>query len=157
MFCDFIEEKHLNRFVSIYLDYKNEILENLVVKIRDKNSDHILADIFLKNEDSTHFFMGQLNIDDYNCKFTLFKQNEINQEVLRYNGNYIHMFYSQFWRKFVTTGLEKKYGQKMAEDYIESFLNTNIGDAKEYDKLMQIAYRRADYNPYEPKEEKGKE
>lgn len=157
MFCSFIEEKHLNKFVSIYLDYKDEVLNNLYVKIKEKTDNQIVADVLIKNKDLTYFYLGQLTIDDFNFKFTLFKQNKINEEVLRFNGNYQHMFYSKNWRKFITTALEKKFGQEMAEDYVESFLSTNIGDVKEYNKLMQIAYRRADYNPFETEEEKGKE
>lgn len=157
MYLDFTTEEHLNKFVSIYLDYSDDILENLMVKIKEKDNDHIVAGIYLKNEDSTNSYMGQLNIDDFNFKYTLFGQNKLNEENLKFNGNYPHMFYCQYWRKFLTTAIEKLFGEESAEDYVESFLSTNIGNVAEYKKLMQIVYRRSENNPFEPKEEKGKE
>ena len=152
MYCDFLNEKDLKKFASIYFEYSESVLESISVEVINKTKDQIQANIYAHGAYFLPIHLGVLSVDDFTCIFTVDKNEKMNNDMLRLNGNYPHFHYSQYWRQFLTTKLEAKYGQDTAEDYIEAYLSTNFSSLQECQKLFQIAYKRADYNPHEPVE-----
>ena len=144
MYFNLVSEKAVKKFLASNLDY--EILPNTKMVFDFENDLDSMKVVVSRQKDGeiAKEKLAVAYIDDFTCVCHLNPLSKENDEKIKFNGKYPKMQFNKEWRQAVAIDLEKNYGDAKADFYVEDFLDTNMGNVEEYNKLMFYVYRYSD-------------